>query len=292
MHTLSTPEDPYSFYWPPPPAQSARFMSPGIRDYRPGERYDVSWLAGPIAPGLDRRNPLRRAGPVMQLAMAGLVDAHGNYASLGTSGLEDGFTTELKVYEDDALLVETRGFTATLEVADRPADYRIEYDVDNHTAWGRLSTDTRAVWTFRSAPEGDAIVTPPLVTVAWDAPLDLENRLQHRGEHRLGITVGHQPGAPAIPIGELDLDVSYDDGATGRRGGRGTCAATAAAAGSRGCGRHAAAASCRSAYAPATSPATPFANGSFAPTHYDGDPSNDKPRRRRGLRNSPKRAFC
>jgi hypothetical protein len=97
-------------------------------------------------------------------------------------------------------------------VTGAPAEYRIEYDVDNRAPWARLSTDTRTVWTFSSRPS-DAIVTQPLLTVGWDAKVDLRNRLRGR---RLDLRVAHQPGAPAIPVRSVALDVSYDDGVSWR----------------------------------------------------------------------------
>ena len=218
MHAISTPEEPYNHIWPQPEEQTVRLANSELREYAPGERREVSWLEGPIGPGLDPRQPLQRAGGLMRVAMAGLVDAEGNHGAAWTGGIEDGLKTGFKMFEDGGLIAETESLASgTLDVANRPAEYRIEYDVDNHTPWARLSTDTRGVWTFASAPDGDAIVTPPIVTLDWDVALDLDNRLKSDGAHELSVRVGHQPGAPQIAIDRLELEVSYDDGTTWRR---------------------------------------------------------------------------
>jgi hypothetical protein len=90
------------------------------------------------------------------------------------------------------------------------ATYRIEYDLANEAEWAKLSTRTRAVWTFGSEHTTQTTVIP-LLLASFDAPVDLKNQAR---SHRLGLSLYHQEGAPQSAVKDVSLEVSYDDGAT------------------------------------------------------------------------------
>ena len=142
-HAMVTPESP-TIISPQPPAAEAWLQTPEAMTLRPGERRTLDWFRQPLAPGLDPQLPLQRAGDVMRIAMSGFVDAAGNHGDAVTSRFADGLTTDLRMYEDDRLLVQTDlPPNGLVGVASEPARYRIEYRVVNDAPWARLSTRTR-----------------------------------------------------------------------------------------------------------------------------------------------------
>jgi hypothetical protein len=210
---VATPELPYNFIWGQHEAARIGLNSPGTYTLRPGERRTLDWLGGPVGSGIDPFTTVRRYHDLMAVQPAAFVDAAGNASDGYTSQFENGFATDLRVYEDDALIAQTNfTFGLPIDLLKEAATYRIEYDVDNHAPWARLSTDTQTIWTFSSRrPNGEDIATLPLLTVDWDADVDLRNRLEGRW---IGFKLGHQPGAPAVPFKSAALEASYDDGAT------------------------------------------------------------------------------
>jgi hypothetical protein len=212
---VTTPEVPYNFIWGQHEAARIRLNSPGLSTLRPGERRSMSWLNGPVAPGIDPFETVRRYRDLMAVEPAGFVDDTGNTADGYTSRFPNGFATNLRVYEDDALIAQSDFyFFGAVELFKEAATYRVEFDVDNHAPWAGVSTRTQTAWTFRSRrPAGEDIATLPLLTVDWDADVDLRNRLEDRW---LEFRLGHQPGAQAVPFRSATLEESYDDGATWR----------------------------------------------------------------------------
>jgi hypothetical protein len=129
-----------------------------------------------------------------------------------TSAFPEGFTSDFRFYEDDRLLVRTDlPPNGVLDVGAEPARYRIDFRVANDAPWARLSTRTRATWTFASAPPpSGTVATPPLLTIALDAEAGPRNELRDR---TLVVRVAHQPGAAGAPLRTPVLEASYDDGA-------------------------------------------------------------------------------
>jgi len=217
------PENPYNHQWPRPDTPRMVMDAPHT-DFRPGGRTETTWLKQPVAPGLNPKSPTYREGDVIQLRTKGFADAAGNSSDAYTSPYAGGLSTDFRVYRDDQLIAQTRYLPrGQVTVPAGDAAFRIEQDVDNNAAWAKLSTRTRAVWTFRSArPAAGQRTILPLPLIGIDAPLDLRNRLRGR---TLTLTARHQQGAPEIPARTMTLTVSYDDGATWRdvqvRKGRG-----------------------------------------------------------------------
>ncbi|QFY05526.1 S8 family serine peptidase [Nonomuraea phyllanthi] len=184
------------------------------RGYRAGERVTRSYFKQPVAPGFPVDSPTTRQGDVLSVEMRAFVDGQGNVGSTATDLFEHGFTSDWRIYRGDELIAGTAlGGSGRVLLPPERAGYRIEYAVENHSTWARLSTRTRTVWTFDSEHvDGDPLVLP-LLAVSYDAPVDLRNRASST---RLGLTVAHQPGAEQSAIKEVTLETSSDDGRTWR----------------------------------------------------------------------------
>ncbi|RIQ11157.1 S8 family peptidase [Jiangella rhizosphaerae] len=218
-HTGQAPESPYGGGFGPYEPTEHLLLFSDLRSYEPGERYVHSWFEQPLAPGASPFEPPTRTGDTVTVSM-GLQDGAGNFGSATTSWFDAGFDTELRVYRDDELLLETPWqSSASFETAPEPARHRVEYAVGNGSVWAALSTRTRSVWTFTSQRPADGERrVEPLLAVDYDVDVDLRNRAPHprerRGPHEIVMTFGHPAGAGDIPVEEVALEVSYDDGAT------------------------------------------------------------------------------
>lgn len=92
------------------------------------------------------------------------------------------------------------------------ADYRLE--VADTRSDGDLTTRLSAAWTFRSGHvDGDQPVRLPLSAVRFTPVLDANNAAPAGCLFEIPVSVQGQPGVPASKIGELTVEVSFDDGA-------------------------------------------------------------------------------
>jgi hypothetical protein len=221
-HTGQAPESPYGGGFGPYEPTEHLLLFSDLRSYEAGEHHRRSWFEQPLAPGASPFEPPTRIGDTVTVSM-GLLDGAGNFGSAATSWFDQGFDTDLRVYRDGELLLETPWqSSASFETGPEPARHRIEYAVDNASVWAALSTRTRSVWTFTSQRprEGERRVEP-LLAVDYDVDVDLRNRAPHprerRGPHEVVLTVAHPAGAEPIPVDEVALEVSYDDGASWQR---------------------------------------------------------------------------
>ncbi|MFI0486204.1 PA domain-containing protein [Actinomadura sp. 9N215] len=208
---LTAPESPYNVQWPRPKTPYMLLDETQWKSYSPGERRHIGWLKQPVAPGVYPLFPSSRDGDVVRLVHKGFADAGGNAGDAATTPYPDGLSTDFRVYRDGRLITQTHDAPyGSITVPPEEAVYRIEHEVGNDAVWARLSTRTRAVWTFRSRRSAEPVVLPlPLIGV--DAPVDEHNRLRGR---TLTLTPHHQRGAAEIPFRAVTLAASYDEGAT------------------------------------------------------------------------------
>ncbi|MCK2216674.1 S8 family serine peptidase [Actinomadura sp. ATCC 31491] len=206
-----SPERPYNTMWPHPDTPRLSMSAPEFRAYEAGERAGRTMFKQPLLPGVNPGDPVRREGDLLRVSMQGFVDGGGNFGEAYTSDFERGLRTDFRLYRDDELLWRTNYLPAGAgTVPAARSRYRIEYDVVNEAEWAKLSTRTRAVWTFASGHAAGTEVLP-LLTARFDAPVDLRNQAASR---TLRLAVAHQEGAAASPVRDVTLEVSYDDGAT------------------------------------------------------------------------------
>ncbi len=221
-HTGQAPESPYGgSFGQYEPTEHLQLVS-DLRSYEAGEHYQHSWFEQPLAPGATPFEPPTRTGDTLTVAL-GLLDGAGNFGSAATSWFDHGFDTDLRIYRDDQLLLETPWqSSASVETTPEPARYRVEYEVGNDSAWAALSTRSRSVWEFTSERPGEGERrVEPLLTVDYDVDVDLRNRAPHprerRGPHEIVLTVAQHAGAEPVPVDDVALEVSYDDGASWQR---------------------------------------------------------------------------
>ncbi|MGH3242595.1 MAG: PA domain-containing protein [Spirillospora sp.] len=208
---LTAPESPYNVQWPRPKTPYMLMDETEWRPYSPGERTHISWLKQPVAPGVYPMLPTARDGDVIRFVHKGFADAGGNAGDAGTSPFPNGLSTDFRAYRDGELIMRAHDLPYGLvAVPPEEGEFRIEHEVENKALWARLSTRTRAVWTFRSQRTSGPVALPlPLVGV--DAPVDGRNRLRGRD---LTLTPRHQQGAAKIPFRAMTVAASFDDGAT------------------------------------------------------------------------------
>lgn len=215
--SVSTPE---TAPWPEP-----RLTFEGQRrSLRAGERVQQSWFNAVMHPGPWPTDPIRRSGDLMNFNLAAVIDGDYHPASASTTPLDlPGFTTRFQVFAEDEQIIDSPVTAGSIAVSPEAETFRIEYDVANAAPWANLSTSSRSVWTFTSAstPE-DQVRVEPLLTLDYDVDVDLQNRMpspsQSNGPHTVEFTVGHQDGAPDLPIrSTASLEVSYDSGETWRK---------------------------------------------------------------------------
>ncbi|MEQ4719397.1 S8 family serine peptidase [Nonomuraea sp. B19D2] len=209
--SAGTPERSYNNMWPHPDTPRVSMSSPEFRPYEAGERVSRTLFKQPLLPGVNPRNPLRREGDRLRVSMQGFVDADRNYGDAYTSQFEHGLKTDFRLYQGDTLLWQTNYLpSGSGTLSPEKATYRIEYAVANEAAWAKLSTRSKAVWTFGSERATGTTVVP-LLLASFDAPVDLRNQA---GSRRLGLSLRQQEGAAQSAVKDVSLEVSYDDGAT------------------------------------------------------------------------------
>ncbi len=220
-YAVETPEPRYNNIWPVPDFASIGLQTVELATYRPRQRSEAHWLNGPVAPGLNPQRPMSRLGTLMSVDMMGFVDASESIGQAYTSRFENGFRTHLRITADDEVRLETDFLVpgGRFDIPAGPADYRVEYEVDNGAPWARLSTMTNSEWTFHSEePPTGVIAVQPLMTADYDLDVDLRNRVvRPHGPAKgvpLGLTLRHQDGAAATPVETVTMQVSYDDGSS------------------------------------------------------------------------------
>lgn len=210
-----TPERQYNSNWPVDP-QAQFSLSGPLQTYEPGEQVERSWLESPLRPGVWAQDSMVRKSDAVDIHLAAFKDGHGNTASANGSSFEDGFDIVMRLSADGELVMESNYAWGTLPIPAEVTDFRLEYAVDNLSPWAELATHTSSVWTYQSEPpaQGEAQFEP-LLTVDYDLDVDLQNRLRPaEAGSTVEFTVGHQTGAPSLPVEDASLEISYDGGAT------------------------------------------------------------------------------
>jgi subtilisin family serine protease len=134
----------------------------------------------------------------------------------------EGFSREdvgrTALYLNGELIGETdRSGLGDFGVPDAEGQYRLEVS-GARPSFAEVSTEVRATWTFKSRHDPDAAFTPlPVMAVRFGPKLDENNAARAGVAFLLPVSVQRQAVAPAAEVRDLDVDVSYDDGATWRR---------------------------------------------------------------------------
>ncbi|MFL4910097.1 S8 family serine peptidase [Streptomyces sp. MMS24-I2-30] len=186
--------------------------------YRAGTVHGVQWF-GPVQRPrlLDGDAPVRQ-DDTLYVSVPGWGDS--GTAHLGGTYGNFGADNVVGLYQGDKLLARTSRYQLSMTVKaldPAPLPYRLVSD-NARDAWpGPYSTRTHTAWGFSSrAGEAGAQVQLPLIQLDYGIGTDAAGRApRHTG---LTVTASHLSGsADTAAIGEVGLEMSYDDGATWHR---------------------------------------------------------------------------
>jgi hypothetical protein len=184
-----------------------------MQHYRPGERRTTAWNRAPLGPSFSRDglDLFRSDGRILgNLGLfSGSEDGHVARSFEGKTG-----TTEL--LRDGAPLA-SNPFPCLpfFDVPSGPAAYDLHCVVDRKATYTVLGTHAEASWTFHD--DGTDQHSMPLLAVRVRGDVDELDRAPAGRLFLLTLRVDRQPGTPRAAITSLDLDVSFDDGASWKR---------------------------------------------------------------------------
>lgn len=198
-------------------------LSEPVTYYEDSTTLTESWFAAPNAPALIEGNEYgradlpRRDGDELTLLIHEWAD--GNLGAQPHTGSRDTAvdTADFRLYQDDELLIETGRAAVEGDIAPGPSRLRAELDVARDAPWWQTSTATRTVWEFDTdTTDGETVL--PLLQLDYDIDLDLLNSAPRPGDipglMTIGLEVRHPAGAEVAPVENVDVWLSYDDGAS------------------------------------------------------------------------------
>jgi hypothetical protein len=132
----------------------------------------------------------------------------------GRAGYSDLAKGHTALFRDGEKVADTEDLVGEFALPSEAADYRLEMSAER-AGPAALSTRVEVAWTFRSAHvTGTRAARMPLSTVQFAPPVDERNTAPAGQAVTVPITVRAQPGSAAGANRGLDVEVSYDDGAT------------------------------------------------------------------------------
>jgi subtilisin family serine protease len=181
------------------------------RSYRPGE-YHAGWSRAPLGPAFGQAQDgfgVVRYGAQMQVALSILAGNDPDQATTPAIGLTG--TTTLSRDGTEIGTSPAPGFAA-FAVPDGPGAYALRVTADRHVPWSVVGTHADVEWRFQdTAASGTPL---PLLVVRAIGPVDLQSRAPAGRLFPLVLKAQHQPGLPAVRLGSLRVEASYDDGLT------------------------------------------------------------------------------
>lgn len=225
------------------------FTQGDLRPYGPGEHTQATWMAQPMASGIQQEPvvgqacPVCRSGDTLNTILLPYADADGHIM------LADFATTEnLSLYQDGTLVGQSSSGFGSFAMSTQPASYKLVYDVSEDGGFWPTSTQVHTEWSFPSqerAPDplppgwvcsdkggsgggrsttdrggggggggGSSCSFEPLLFTHYTTSADLNDVIPAGGTASVDVTVSHQRGAADAPISSFAAQVSYDDGQT------------------------------------------------------------------------------
>ncbi len=182
------------------------------RSYRPG-RYLANWNTAPLGPAFG--DPVdgwgvQRAGNQLAVAVTLLSGNDPAQYTAPPAGMV-GTTT---LTRGGTLLgtSPTPGF-GVFDLPDTPGRYTLRAVATRAVPWSVLGTAVDVSWTFRDPGAGGPVQPLPLYVVRAAGQVDDQDRAPAGVPYPLALTVQQQPGAPAVRLSALRVEVSFDDGA-------------------------------------------------------------------------------
>ncbi|MFE7712854.1 S8 family serine peptidase [Streptomyces sp. NPDC057486] len=188
----------------------SRTVKDVIRNYKPGEQREATWLGAANGPAGPEASYAFREGDKVTLILPEMSDSQpGHYGQFAPAADE----SMTRVYQDGQLLKETNYPSLMgLPVGADPATYRITLDT-SRPAWFPLSTRTSTAWTFKSARPASGKENLALLWPKYGLDLDTENATQGGSTYAFDLAFALQSGAIAGVDG-VEVEMSTDDGAT------------------------------------------------------------------------------
>jgi hypothetical protein len=212
--------------------------------YTPGEHTSSNWMAQPMVPGimqqpvLGQECPICRSGDTLNTTLFPYTDNSGDVQ------LADSSTTQnITLYQDGKQVGRSSSGVANFQLSPDPAAYQLVYDVSRDAPWWPTSTKVHTAWTFPSGERASDQLPPgwtctsdkgggggggraaqsgggggtgcsfePLLFTHYRTSGDVNDVVPAGGPATVDVTVGHQRGVAASPIGAFSAQVSYDDG--------------------------------------------------------------------------------
>ncbi|GLW91334.1 S8 family peptidase [Actinokineospora globicatena] len=179
--------------------------------HAPGQTYREEWNTAAFGPALPKDGLAVRVNDTISIGVPMLVDSADR---MGASLVD---SAETSLYREGELVgTSTEPGQGTWEVPEAAAKYRIDAKVERTAT---LSPRVLTSWTFSSVRppppqtrKGGALL--PLMAVRL-SPLGLDPR-NHAPTRttKVGVTVGRQPQLPQVPLSQLTLSASFNDGVT------------------------------------------------------------------------------
>jgi hypothetical protein len=218
----------------------------GSRRYAAGDRARVDWARQPARPSLNVETaefqfrpfscPACRDGDQLRISLTEVADTDRGHLgvldfSQDTPAGPVRSSSRSQLFRDGVQVVDSSDVGGVdIDVPAADGRYRLVYDQTRTAPWYSLGTGSHTEWTFSSArpatstapahwlcglgePSGNPCAVLPLLTVNYDAPLDLTGRTVG-GRTHLGIDVAPTQAAPAVAIDSATVQVSFDDGLT------------------------------------------------------------------------------
>ena len=184
------------------------------RTYRLGERHTERFVRPVLGPGLSgySANYLSVHEDRVTAQVPLINDRDGN---LGRGSHESARTS---VYRDGRLVGQVRDQWGEFTVPEGEARYRVEHDVVRDPEAHELTTRVSGAWTFRMAtlPDGHGRRLP-LSVVRFNPELDAAGSAPAGRLLSVPLVVEQQDGADNGEVGQVRVDVSFDDGRSWRR---------------------------------------------------------------------------
>jgi hypothetical protein len=186
-------------------------LSISRRSYRPGD-YDAGWSRAPLGPAFGLPYDgfgVTRNGTELQVALVVLSGSDPHQVTVPPAAMT-GVTT-LSKDGNEIGTSPVPGF-ATFTVPDGPGTYTLRVTADRAVPWSVVGTHADVAWTFRDAvPAGTPL---PLLVVRAIGAVDEQSRAPAGRPFPLLLKAQHQPDQPAVRLGSLRVEASYDDGLT------------------------------------------------------------------------------
>ncbi|OLB78038.1 MAG: serine protease [Actinobacteria bacterium 13_2_20CM_2_71_6] len=196
-----------------PADQSDAEVNWSYRSYRPGT-YRSDWNRAPLGPAFgDARDGwgVLRTGDQLSAAVTLLSgDDPAQYTAPPA-----GFVGATELSRDGVVLGTSPvpGF-GTFPIPATPGTYTLHASGTRSVPWSVIGSSVDVAWTFHEPGAAAPAAPLPLLVVRARGEVDEQGRAPAGDRYPLNLTVQRQPGAPAARLAGLQVEESFDDGAT------------------------------------------------------------------------------